>query len=199
MPGLRDTAHSFLAALRCGPALTGEARFADRLYTHLQLPHPRFRPECGKKPTASVSPAQGRGGLSLPRVAHTAQPISWLASLLGLPGLGSSAWSMSGWSVDPVLAAEDLQGGSGVGGSLLLLDFSAGSQDTDGEGNTRLGEGSENKGWAKKHKDSIFSSGEPMLESRYNWNDFTFMLPQDTTYLLCYQKCLSKTPSKANA
>lgn len=65
---------------------------------------------------------------------------------LGLPGLGSSAWSMSGWSVDPVLAAEDLQGGSGVGGVLLLLDFSAGSQDTDGEGNMSLGEGSENKG-----------------------------------------------------
>ena len=86
MPGLRDTAHSFLAALRCGPALTGEARFADRLYTHLQVPHPRFRPECGKKPTASVSPAQGRGGLSLPRVAHTAQPISWLASLRGCQG-----------------------------------------------------------------------------------------------------------------
>ena len=53
---------------------------------------------------------------------------------------------MSGWSVDPVLAAEDLQGGSEVGGGLLLLDFSAGSQETDGEGNTRLEEGSENKG-----------------------------------------------------
>lgn len=48
--------------------------------------------------------------------------------------------------MDPVLAAEDLQGGSGVGGGLLLLDFSAGSQDTDGEGNMSLGEGSENKG-----------------------------------------------------
>lgn len=30
----------------------------------LAATHPRFRPECGKKPTASVSPAQGRGGLS---------------------------------------------------------------------------------------------------------------------------------------
>lgn len=48
--------------------------------------------------------------------------------------------------MDPVLAAEDLQGGSEVGGGLLLLDFSAGSQETDGEGNTRLEEGSENKG-----------------------------------------------------
>lgn len=47
--------------------------------------------------------------------------------------------------MDPVLAAEDLQGGSGVGGGLLLLDFSGSNQDTDGEGNMRLAEGSKNK------------------------------------------------------
>lgn len=85
---LRQCTFVFLAALKCGPALMGEARFADRLYTHLQLLHPRFRPELGKKPTARVSPAQGRGGLSLSRVAHTSQPISWLPSLPGAARAG---------------------------------------------------------------------------------------------------------------
>lgn len=52
--------------------------------------------------------------------------------------------------MDSILAAEDHQGGYGMGGCLFLLDFPVGSQDTDGEGSVRLGEGGENKEMRKE-------------------------------------------------
>lgn len=47
--------------------------------------------------------------------------------------------------MDSILAAEDYQGGCAVGGCLFPLNFPGGRQDTDGEGNVRLGEGGEKK------------------------------------------------------